>query len=611
MAKPDEKNNNSDGPQARDDSIDFVNGGPTEILVSEILINDKGGAAKWFYGLGGSETREASVSTVSSRGVTVRYDAETGMIVYDLESAPELLAELQALGAGASLQNFDSFTYTLRIGNGAWSTGTVYISFTGANDTPEIVTYYGPVTGGDTTGPAAVEEDSAFATGAVVVKDADTADTVSLSVTGVEASGELAHVLAANGSDETALLALFALQGQTTGLEADHANGGSEVAWTFDGGTGLFDFLRAGTSLTLTYALAVQDDSGAANDTGTGAVTIVINGVNDEAIIGGADTGAVTEDTEVGGDGFLVASGKLVVSDVDYGEAYFREINGEIGALGGSFSIDADGNWTYRISNALDAVQGLGAGATATDAFTVKSADGTEHTVTITVNGVNDEAIIGGSDTGSVTEDDSVVEIGGVGFLVASGKLVISDADYGEAHFETVSDELGTLGGFFSIDADGNWTYRIGNASDPVQKLNTGQSATDSFTFRSIDGSAEHTVTITVNGVSNDGPSGAPTANPDRIELSPSSPYYDPWDGFYYIPWSVFLENDTDAETPDELSISDIPANSGFPFGLVSIDFFNKTVVLQATGAGSGWFDYEIEDGHGLTAITRVDVTFL
>ena len=37
----------------------------------------------------------------------------------------------------------------------------------------------------------------------------------------------------------------------------------------------------------------------------------------------------------------------------------------------------------------------------------MESVDGTEHTVTITITGVNDAAVITASDTGAVTEDES------------------------------------------------------------------------------------------------------------------------------------------------------------------------------------------------------------
>ena len=59
---------------------------------------------------------------------------------------------------------------------------------------------------------------------------------------------------------------------------------------------------------------------------------------------------------------------------------------------GGTFHINADGTWTYEIDNGsvqhLGEVDGVNSGFS--NDFTVRSADGTEHTVTVTVGGEND-----------------------------------------------------------------------------------------------------------------------------------------------------------------------------------------------------------------------------
>ncbi|MCW0470758.1 VCBS domain-containing protein [Vibrio chagasii] len=50
-------------------------------------------------------------------------------------------------------------------------------------------------------------------------------------------------------------------------------------------------------------------------------------------------------------------------------------------------------------------------GDTLTETFTVTSADGTEHDITVTINGTNDAPVIGtgdGADAGEATEDTSV-----------------------------------------------------------------------------------------------------------------------------------------------------------------------------------------------------------
>ncbi|WP_172562393.1 VCBS domain-containing protein [Vibrio furnissii] len=73
-------------------------------------------------------------------------------------------------------------------------------------------------------------------------------------------------------------------------------------------------------------------------------------------------------------------------------------------------TIDAEGNWTYVVDNDNATVQGLNAGETIVETYTVATADGKDtQTITITINGAADDSSItldtGDSATGSVTED--------------------------------------------------------------------------------------------------------------------------------------------------------------------------------------------------------------
>ncbi|MGY3945666.1 retention module-containing protein, partial [Aeromonas tecta] len=115
-------------------------------------------------------------------------------------------------------------------------------------------------------------------------------------------------------------------------------------------------------------------------------VTGTVTPVNDAAIISGADLGAVTEDAT---NPTLTDSGVLTVTDADAGQSVFVAGNGVAsnGALG-SLTITTGGAWTYNVANA--AVQYLKEGETKVETFTVQSADGTTHTVTITITGTND-----------------------------------------------------------------------------------------------------------------------------------------------------------------------------------------------------------------------------
>ncbi|WP_429143929.1 VCBS domain-containing protein, partial [Aeromonas hydrophila] len=76
---------------------------------------------------------------------------------------------------------------------------------------------------------------------------------------------------------------------------------------------------------------------------------------------------------------------------------------------------------------------------------------GTTHTVTITITGVNDAAVITGSDTGAVTEDETNPT------LTETGTLTVTDVDGAdEAKFlaGNGTPSAGALGSL-TIDADG------------------------------------------------------------------------------------------------------------------------------------------------------------
>ncbi|MGR5259464.1 VCBS domain-containing protein, partial [Vibrio astriarenae] len=208
-------------------------------------------------------------------------------------------------------------------------------------------------------------------------------------------------------------------------------------------------------------------------------IDMTIGGNDDNAVITGVDAGTVTEDLTT------QAQGKLSVKDPDLGEDHFQasQVNGHLGTL----TITKNGSWTYDLDNTNPKVQALGRGSTATDTITVHSADGTPHQVTVTINGTNDKAIIGGTSSGAVTEESH---------LRASGTLTVTDVDTGEAHFSNtdIAGALGTL----HLKENGEWTYDLDNTNPKVQALGKGSTATDTITVHSADGTP-HQVTVTIN----------------------------------------------------------------------------------------------------------------
>ncbi|NSM23041.1 hypothetical protein HT094_01095 [Shewanella sp. ZOR0012] len=164
---------------------------------------------------------------------------------------------------------------------------------------------------------------------------------------------------------------------------------------------------------------------------------------NDGAVISGTDAGAVTEDTQ------LTTAGQLTVTDIDDQEAAFTAQTKAAGSYG-SFTLAADGHWTYTLDNTNPTVQALSQTGTLTDSLTVQSVDGTTHQITVTINGHDDGAVIAGVDSGTVTEDANLT----ADQLETHGKLTITDPDTARTtspHKPMWAGSYGT----FSLDADG------------------------------------------------------------------------------------------------------------------------------------------------------------
>ena len=259
--------------------------------------------------------------------------------------------------------------------------------------------------------------------------------------------------------------------------------------------------LSEGETRTETFQVLSEDGT-------THNIVITITGVNDlPSIVSGASDDA-TEDAvvDLDTDGNLVASNTLVISDTDANEETFIAGAGTpVGSTYGALTIGADGQWTYKVDNSSAPIQSLDVGDTLTESFIVKSADGTEHTITVTVNGTEDPSIISSYEPGSVIEDTA-------GILTDSGDLDIADADSGEAQFDITRVEGQQNGngesplGSLTITADGQWSYSVDNSLTGVQELGDGDSRDEVFRVYSIDGSSYQDIVVTIQGVD-----GAPT----------------------------------------------------------------------------------------------------
>ncbi|HEY2925622.1 beta strand repeat-containing protein, partial [Piscinibacter sp.] len=399
-------------------------------------------------------------------------------------------AAIQSLGNGQTLTE----TFAVASVDGS-ATSNVTVTINGTNDIAVISAASGAVT-----------EDSA-----------------------VDGAGNLVTGGTVSISDVDAGQAAFVAQPGTAGAYGSFTLA-ADGTWTYTASNGSAAIQSLGNGQTLTETFAVASVDGSA----TSSVTVTINGTNDIAVISAA-SGAVTEDVAVDGAGNLVTGGTVAIADVDAGQASFVAQPGTAGAYG-TFTLAADGTWTYTASNASPAIQALGNGQTLTETFAVASVDGSAtSSVTVTINGTNDIAVVSAA-SGAVTEDSAV---DGAGNLVTGGTVSISDVDAGQASFVAQPGTAGAYGSF-TLAADGTWTYTASNASPAIQALGNGQTLTETFAVASVDGSATSSVTVTITG-SND----APVANADSQTVAEDN-----------AATGNVLGNDSDVDTGAALAVT-------------------------------------------------------
>ncbi|WP_448111475.1 VCBS domain-containing protein [Pseudomonas lini] len=388
---------------------------------------------------------------------------------------------LDFLGAGETI----TFSYAVvatddsGTANAASATQTVTITITGTNDQPTLT-----IT--DSTG--AMSEGNGTATlsdsGALSFADLDSNDTVTVSQT---ANGDIAWSGGTlNAGVASALVAGFSVD---------------QNSWDYSSNQNL-DFLGAGETISFSYAVVATDDSGAANAaSATQTVTITITGTNDQPTLTMADsTGAMNEGN---GTATLSDSGALSFADLDSTDTVTvsQTANGDIAWSGGTlnagvasalvagFSVDQN-SWDYSSNQNLDF---LGAGETisfsyavvATDDSGAANAASAVQTVTITITGSNDAAVLSSANV-TLTETNTP--------LSTSGTLTISDVD-SAATFVAQANTAGSYGQF-SIGTNGAWSYIADSAHN---EFVAGTTYTDTFAVSSADGTVT-SVTVHILG---------------------------------------------------------------------------------------------------------------
>ena len=474
-----------------------------------------------------------------------------GSYTYTLNNASPLV---QGLGAGETVA--DTFTYTVSDSHGGTASNTLTVTISGTNDAPTVA-----------AATASVAED-----------------------TQISASGTLPQPQDTDIRDTVAFTPLSNAAG-TYGTLTLNADG--SYAYTLNNASPAVQGLGAGETATDVFTYTVTDGHGAP---ASNTLTVTIHGTNDAPTVAAA-VASVTEDTQI------LASGTLPVphdTDTHDTVAFTPKLN-ETGTYG-SLTLNADGTYIYTLNNASPAVQGLGAGETATDVFTYTVTDGHggtgSNTLTVTIRGTNDVPTVAAA-TASATEDAQIT---------ASGTLPLpQDTDIHDTlTFTTKVAEAG-LYGTLTLNADGSYTYTLNNASPLVQGLGAGESVTDAFIYTASDGhggTVSNTLTVTINGT-NDTPSVAAATASVVEDLAPTV--------------SGTLPHPTDTDIHDAVAF--IPqSNAAGAYGSLTLNangtytyiLNNGLPAVQALNTGGSLtdtFTYTVNDGHGGTASNTLTVT--
>src|SRR5262245_45732089 len=340
-------------------------------------------------------------------------------------SAPDQTFDFLAAGETLTI----TYNVTVTDNLGASLTQPVTITITGSNDAPVLAA--------DASGPHTTIQ-AVQTSGTLTFTDVDLTDQHTAS-TSVTSTSWPSGVTPPSGIDAV-------LAGALSATVADTGSGSGSVAFTFSAGDAL-DFLAAGQKLTIKYNVTVTDDSGVSS---TQPVTITVIGTNDVPVItSAAQTGAVTEHTNVDSSGNLNAGGAITFSDVDLTDKHTVTFtpggSNYLGTFTPTLAQDATGGstgivgWTFSVSD--KAVEFLAEGQTLTQTYTVLVADNNggfaSQTVTITITGTNDAPVLS-----AITQPASVPELPDASaqdIAAITGTLPVSDLDVGDTFTASIA----------------------------------------------------------------------------------------------------------------------------------------------------------------------------
>jgi VCBS repeat-containing protein len=193
--------------------------------------------------------------------------------------------------------------------------------------------------------------------------------------------------------------------------------------------------------------------------------------------------------------------------------------------------------------------------------------------------GVND-TVPGSNATGKVLTNDSDPNLGGT--------LSVSAVAFGNNSGNLGQPLVGAYG-TITLNANGSYSYVVDNTNATVQKLNVGQTLTETFSYTAKDSvsnlTASSTLTITINGADD-----APTLTSPATTLTSGAE-----DTVYTINQAYLLVGFTDVEVSD-LSVSGLAATNGI---LTNNGDGTSTFAPNVNYNGLVELSYNVIDGNG------------
>jgi VCBS repeat-containing protein len=435
-------------------------------------------------------------------------------------------------------------TYEVKVSDnhGGSTTHTVTLTVTGTDDKPVITMGASAILTEQANHTLSLSADTAHI--ALTFTDADLDNTGhTATVTGVSATGNTAGILpGALGTAE--LMAFFNIDN----VVKNYGSSSGTINTTFSAPDLAFDYLAAGQSVTITYAVQLDDHAGGIS---TQNVTVTVVGTNDKPeFICGPESAHLVEGQHLTA-GNLTAQGDLLFGDIDLSDTHtVSETVTAVRSGGGAVPLtnaqliaamhltldDSNGTllgdvaWNFALANS--SVNFLQAGETLTLTYNITVKDPSNatdtETVTITILGTNHPVVItSGPQTASASEQADTTGSASIDSTLP-GTLTFTDQDTSDTHTVQVTVASATWSGGSGIPAatsaaltaalsttlhdstgtgTGSVDYTFNIADNKLDFLGDGETLTVKYNVKVADGStnATQTVTVTVTGA-NDAP---------------------------------------------------------------------------------------------------------